>query len=126
MADFKPDDLYGPDGRHLGATPLGPAPWAFNKKRVTPRCAWCAADRYAENTGRCPRCNEPYYDNVLYWPGVTSLTLHGCAVFSPETVRSVVARMGGHRGISFQDEVWPQVDWLPGAQSEVHEAQADG
>lgn len=84
-----PDELYGPDGRSLHV-------WI-------PRalCGWCRADYYDERDGRCRRCNEPYYDGALFWPGPTTATLTPCVTNSATLgVRylSVAQRMFKHWG----------------------------
>lgn len=87
-----PDDLYGADGRALGQ---------FVARFL---CLWCRADRYNPATGRCPRCNEPYYDGVLAWPGPTTATLTPCALRfgggsrEPSEHLSVALRMARHGG----------------------------
>lgn len=85
--------------------------------RRAPRdvCSWCCADRYDPATGRCPRCNEPWYDGVLAWPGPSTATLTPCALrfgggsISPSDHLSVVNRMIMHRGL--RSELAREIKW---------------
>jgi hypothetical protein len=86
-------DMFEPDGRARTQAP-----------RVI--CDWCCADKYNPETGRCSRCNEPWYDSVLAWPGPTTATMTPCPLrfgggsMSPSDHLGVVSRMIMHRGLS--------------------------